>query len=123
MRRTSLCCAMYYIYILRCADETLYTGITTDVARRMKEHFGKEKRAARYTRWHTAKKLEAVWQCTTRQQASRLEYRVKQLSKARKEQLVAENNVEEQLGQWLDANAYERMELTAYQEFAQKPCE
>ena len=33
---------MYYIYMLRCKDESIYTGITTDLQRRMQEHFSKE---------------------------------------------------------------------------------
>ena len=49
---------MYYIYMLRCKDNSIYTGITTDISRRMKEHFNKEKRCAKYTLTHSAKKLE-----------------------------------------------------------------
>lgn len=108
---------MYYVYILRCQDESLYTGITTEVERRMREHFGKDKRAAKYTRWHTAKRLEAVWQCETRQQASRLEYRTKRLSKAQKEALLVQDNLEELLGGWLNAEEYARADLSLYKEF------
>ena len=53
---------MYVTYILRCEDDTLYTGIAADLERRMKQHFSKDKRCARYTRWHTAKQLEAAWE-------------------------------------------------------------
>ena len=49
---------MYYIYMLRCKDNSIYTGITTDISRRMKEHFNKEKRCAKYTLTHSAKKLK-----------------------------------------------------------------
>jgi putative endonuclease len=40
----------WFVYILRCADDTLYTGITTDVARRVREHNAGVALAARYTR-------------------------------------------------------------------------
>ena len=57
---------MYYIYMLRCEDNSIYTGITTDINRRMKEHFSKNKKCAKYTLKHTAKKLESVWQTGNR---------------------------------------------------------
>ena len=53
---------MYYIYMLRCKDDSIYTGITTDLDRRMKEHFGAGEKSAKYTRSHVALKLEAAWQ-------------------------------------------------------------
>ena len=108
---------MYYVYILRCQDESLYTGITTEIERRMREHFGIDKRAANYTRWHTAKRLEAVWQCETRQQASRLEYRAKRLSKAQKEALLVRDNLAELLGPWLNVEEYTRVDLSRHEEF------
>jgi putative endonuclease len=42
--------APWYVYMVRCADGTLYTGITTDLTRRLAEHNGPAKRAAKYTR-------------------------------------------------------------------------
>ena len=48
---------MYYIYMLRCKDDSIYTGITTDLDRRMKEHFGAGEKSAKYTRSHVALKL------------------------------------------------------------------
>lgn len=46
---------MYYTYMLRCEDNTIYTGITTDISRRMEEHFCKDKKCAKYTKTHQAK--------------------------------------------------------------------
>ena len=83
----------------------------------MREHFGKDRRAAKYTRWHTAKRLEAVWQCETRQQASRLEYRAKRLSKEQTEALLLQNNLAELLGGCLNAEEYARVDLSQYEEF------
>ena len=74
--------------MLRCADNSLYTGITTDVKRRMTEHFSKKEKAAKYTKNHTAKKHEAVWESDNRTLACRLEYRIKYLTKAQKEALI-----------------------------------
>lgn len=47
---------MYYVYMLRCVDNSIYTGITTNVERRMKEHLERSNKCAKYTRTHFAKK-------------------------------------------------------------------
>lgn len=79
---------MYYIYMLRCIDNTIYTGITVDVDRRMKEHFSKNEKCAKYTFTHSAKKLEAVWETDNKSLASKLEYAIKKLTKTKKEELI-----------------------------------
>ena len=79
---------MYYIYMLRCEDNSIYTGITIDIERRMEEHFSKDKKCAKYTLRHNAKKLERVWQTDNRVLASKLEYHIKRLSKVQKEELI-----------------------------------
>ena len=56
----------YYTYILRCCDGSLYTGIASDINKRMAQHFGRTARCARYTRSHNAQRLEAVWESTDR---------------------------------------------------------
>lgn len=84
---------MYYIYMLRCKDNSIYTGITTDVERRMKEHFEQNEKCAKYTRRHEAKKLEAVWQTENRALASKLEYAIKQLTKLKKEEIIKTNRL------------------------------
>lgn len=90
---------MYYIYILKCEGDLLYTGITTDVERRMDEHFGRTEKCAKFTRTHKALSLEAVWSCENRSLASKLEYRIKQLKKAQKLRLIADSgNFTELLG-------------------------
>ena len=83
---------MYYIYIIKCEGDLLYTGITNDVERRMNEHFGRTEKCAKYTRSHKAVSLEALWSCENRSLASKLEYRIKQLSKAQKVKLIADNS-------------------------------
>ena len=85
---------MYYVYMLRCKDNTIYTGITVDVERRMKEHFSKNEKCAKYTFTHIAKKLEAVWECENKSLASKLEYAIKKLTKTKKEELVKTKKLE-----------------------------
>ena len=103
---------MFYTYILRCSDDSLYTGIAADVRRRMKEHFSKDKKCAKYTRCHTAQKLEAVWQSEDRAAASRLEYRIKRLTREQKERLIAENDIEDLLGHRIAVEEYERVKIS-----------
>lgn len=91
---------MYYVYILRCVDDTLYTGIAADIERRMAEHFGQTEKCARYTRSHRAEKLEVYWRTENRSLASKLEYRIKRLTKVQKCRLIAEERyLEEILGE------------------------
>ncbi len=102
---------MYYTYMLRCADNTIYTGITTNVKRRFSEHQGKNERSAKYTRTHTAQKIEAVWQSESRAAASQLEYFIKKLTKEQKEILILNNDLKI-LDNKLDISAYSRIEFT-----------
>ena len=79
---------MYYTYIMRCEDGSLYTGITTDVQRRLKEHQGELSGGAKYTKGRMPTKVEVVWESDNRSLASKLEYRIKKLSKQDKELLI-----------------------------------
>ena len=79
---------MYYTYMLRCEDNSIYTGIASDIDRRIKEHFEKDKKCAKYTKRHLAKKLEAVWESEDRISASKLEYYIKKLRKQQKEEII-----------------------------------
>ena len=80
---------MYYTYILRCRGGILYTGITTDPARRLREHRGQGGKGAKFTRSHGALGFAALWESETRQAASRLEWHIKQLSRPQKLRLIA----------------------------------
>ncbi len=77
MKEKGLDFKMYYVYMLRCKDNSIYTGITKDLTRRMKEHFEKTDKCAKYTRYHEASKLELAWQTETKALASKLEYHIK----------------------------------------------
>jgi len=78
---------MYYLYILECADKTLYTGITTDLARRMIEH-GSEKLGARYTVARRPVKLAYSQKFKNRSTASRAEALIKKLTRTEKLELI-----------------------------------
>ncbi len=79
--------AMWWLYILRCRDESFYTGVTTDIDRRCREH--EAGRASRFTR--TRRPVVLVYQetCGTRSQALSRECAVKSMGRKGKEALVA----------------------------------
>lgn len=74
----------WHVYLVRCADETLYCGVTTDVARRIAEHNGLLPGGARYTRGRGPVLLVASAECADRSSAVTTEGRVKRLPRARK---------------------------------------
>ncbi len=78
---------MYYLYILKCNDGTLYTGITTDLERRLKEH-NRSDLGSRYTRARRPVKLVYSKEFENRASVSKEEYRVKNLSRTQKETLI-----------------------------------
>ena len=79
---------MYYVYILRCSDNSLYTGITTDFKKRLETHMNKEKSAAKYTKSRDVVCAEALWTCADKSSALKLECYIKRLTKKKKEELI-----------------------------------
>ena len=79
----------WYVYILRCADGSLYTGIATDVMRRLDEHKTGVRSAAKYTRARRPVKLVYQEPQDSRSAAARREYQIKQLPRAEKEALIS----------------------------------
>jgi putative endonuclease len=78
--------AGHYVYVIACADGTLYTGYTTDVERRVAEHNAGD--GAKYTRGRTPVEVVHVEAFDTQSAAMSREYEIKQLSRAAKERLV-----------------------------------
>ena len=76
----------WYLYILRCGDGTLYTGITTDVQRRLEDH--RAGKGARYTRGRTPLELVYREECGTHSDALKRELAVKALKRSDKEKLL-----------------------------------
>lgn len=100
---------MYYTYIVRCADNSLYTGIATDLERRMREH--REGTGAKYTASHPVTEICAAWSSENRSNASRLENYIKMLKKHQKECLIRGGVT---IGELLpvDESVYERVSVT-----------
>jgi putative endonuclease len=78
---------MWHVYIIECSDETLYTGITTDVERRLDEH-NTSLKGAKYTKGRGPVKLIYSCKIGDRAAASKEEYRIKQLSRNEKIELA-----------------------------------
>ena len=98
---------MYYTYMIRCADNSIYTGITTDLERRTNEHLNKLNTCAKYTKSHTAIKLELAWKSENKSLASKLEYQIKHLTKTQKENLLASKNLDIYLRNKIDVAQYQ----------------
>ena len=73
---------MCYTYIIRCKNNTLYTGYTTDITRRMEEH--KKGINSKYTKAKGFDKLEVFFESSNKSQAMKLEYYIKKQSKSKK---------------------------------------
>jgi putative endonuclease len=80
----------WFLYILRCSDGTLYTGVTTDISRRLNEH-NTSKRGSKYTR--TRRPVELVYYVDFENQSTAqvAEYNFKQLTRKQKEKVINES--------------------------------
>jgi len=72
----------WFLYVLQCSDNTLYTGITNDFSKRLARH--NTGKGAKYTRARLPVSMEVCVAVGDRSQASKLEYRFKQLSRSQK---------------------------------------
>lgn len=77
----------YFVYILECSDGSLYTGITTDVTKRLHEHNTKDI-GAKYTKARRPVKLLYEESSSDRSSASKREYAIKKLTRLKKLQLI-----------------------------------
>lgn len=80
----------WVVYVLKCADDTLYTGITNNLEKRLDAH--NSGTGAKYTRGRSPVKLAYVENCKNRADASKREHAVKSLSRAEKEKLIGKIN-------------------------------
>ena len=76
----------WYVYIVRCGDASLYTGVTSDIFRRVAEH--NAGRGARYTRAHLPVALAAAWRLSSRAEAMAAELALKRLERSAKLRLI-----------------------------------
>lgn len=77
---------VWHLYILRCKDDTLYTGITTDVEKRLEVH--QSGKGAKYTRGRGPLELVYREKCGSHSEALKRELQIKQLTRAQKEALL-----------------------------------
>jgi len=80
----------WFVYILRCADNSLYTGVAMDVNRRLDEHNGIEKNGAKYTQARRPVTLVYQEASDSRSTACKREYAIKNLRKLQKERLISQ---------------------------------
>lgn len=91
-----------WVYILKCSDQTLYSGSTTDLKRRIKEH--NEGKGAKYTRSRTPVTLMQAWQVVSWSQALRLEAGLKKCPRAFKKVLVKDP---QRIEMWAEQMGYD----------------
>lgn len=84
---------IYTVYILRTSANTLYTGQTNNLEKRLKEHTSKGSRSAKYTRAFESAELVYTEEYATRSEAMKREYALKQLTKKEKEALIKKRNI------------------------------
>jgi len=77
----------YFVYIVLCSDDTLYTGITNDIQRRVEEH-NSSKKGAKYTRMRRPVRLVYSIACKDKSTAMQKEREIKKLSREKKLQLI-----------------------------------
>ena len=77
---------MYYTYMIRCKDNSLYTGMTDNVNKRFEKH--SSGKGAKYTKSHQVERVEIAWRSKTKSLACKLEYHLKELTKKQKEEII-----------------------------------
>ena len=78
----------WYVYMVRCADDSIYTGMARDIRKRLKEHLARGPECAKYTRSRPVTALEALWQVPDGHAARSLEWHIKRLTRKKKLHLV-----------------------------------
>jgi putative endonuclease len=81
----------HYVYVIRCTNGSLYTGYTKDIETRIAAH--NEGKGGRYTRAHRPVELIASWSFATKREALQVEYRIKQLPRQKKLELVQQLDI------------------------------
>lgn len=100
------CPEMYYTYMVRCEDNSIYTGMTNNLEKRINEHISKGKNGAKYTKSHNAIKLEIAWRSKEKSLACKLEYQIKHLTKKQKESLIKGEKLVKYLKGKVDCRRY-----------------
>jgi putative endonuclease len=98
-----------YMYVVKCSDQSLYTGYTTDIERRIKTH--NAGKGAKYTKSHKVKEIESVWRSKDKSLACKLEYQIKQLPKVSKEKIIAGEKLTTYLKGKIDCRNFFKIKL------------
>lgn len=113
-----------FVYMIRCEDGSIYTGIAKDLERRLSQHFMQKKECAKYTKTHKMVRLEAAFTARSWSEAARLECAIKKLPKMQKERLIADQKLVQVLfAERLAGCEYrpvERQQLLAFEAAATK---
>lgn len=98
---------LYYTYMLRCKDNSIYTGMTDDLEKRINKHLAGK--GAKYTKSHQVEKLEIAWRCKTKSLACKLEYHLKELTKSQKEKIIQGEKLSTFLKGKVDSRRYYKL--------------
>ena len=100
---------MYYTYMIRCLDNSIYTGMTNNIEERFSKHVIGD--GAKYTKSHKPKKIEAVWRSKDKSLACKLEYQLKHLTKQQKENVIQGEKLNSYLKGKVDSRRFYRMKI------------
>jgi len=81
----------WYVYIVECSDGTLYTGISNNIDRRIRDH--NSGIGSKYTKGRRPVKLLIQWDCADKSHASKMEYRIKGLARADKLRAITRGQI------------------------------
>lgn len=95
---------MYYTYMIRCKDNSIYTGMTNNIDDRFYKHLNGK--GAKYTKSHIPEKIEAVWRSKDKSLACKLEYQLKHLTKQQKEKIIKGTRLNTYLKGKIDSRRY-----------------
>lgn len=95
---------MYYTYMIRCKDNSIYTGMTNNIDERFNKHLSGA--GAKYTKTHIPEKIEAVWRSKDKSLACKLEYQLKHLTKQQKEDIIQGKKLTAYLKGKIDGRRY-----------------
>ena len=93
--------------MIRCEDNSIYTGMTNNLEKRIAEHIAKN--GSKYTKSHNAIKLETAWKSKNKSLSCKLEYHLKTLSKHQKEKLIKGEKLVTYLKGKVDCRRYKRI--------------
>ena len=98
---------MFYTYMIRCKDNSIYTGMSNNIDERFNKHL--KGNGAKYTKSHIPDKLEAVWRSKNKSLACKLEYQLKHLTKQQKEDIILGKKLTIYLKGKIDGRRYYRI--------------